>query len=297
MVRRGNVIKESKSYRTFQVFNVIIMLLVVFITVYPFLYVVAQSFSSENFVRSGQITFYPRGFTISTYKEVMSEKYFWLGYKNTIIYTVLGTAISLFMTTIFAYALSKKRLVGRKVFLGFAVFTMFFGGGLIPNYLLIKYLGMRNTIWSVVVPGAISTWNLMIMKTFFEGLPKELEEAAAVDGLDTYGTLARIVLPLSKSILATMTLFYAVGNWNSWFGAFLYMDKKEMFPVTLYLRNIIAGAQQTAVNSGMDLEKSSQIAATIKSATIVLTVLPILCVYPFVQKYFVTGVMIGSVKG
>jgi putative aldouronate transport system permease protein len=273
------------------------MIFVIIITVYPFVYLIAQSFSSEQYVYAGQITFYPKGFTTATYKEVMSEKFFWIGYKNTIIYTVLATAVSLFMTTIFAYALSKKRLKGRKFFLGFAVFTMFFNGGLIPNYLLVKYLGMRNTIWSMIIPGAISTWNLMIMKTFFEGLPNELEEAASVDGLNTYGILLKIVLPLSKPILSTMALFYAVGNWNSWFGAFLYMDKKELFPVTLYLRNIIAGAQQTDAASGMDSDKSTQIAATIKSASMVLTVLPILCVYPFIQKYFVTGVMIGSVKG
>ncbi|SKA74245.1 carbohydrate ABC transporter membrane protein 2, CUT1 family [Clostridium sp. USBA 49] len=291
------MIKVSKSYKTFQVINILVMIFVIIITVYPFVYLIAQSFSSEQYVYAGEITFYPKGFTTATYKEVMSEKFFWIGYKNTIIYTVLATAVSLFMTTIFAYALSKKRLKGRKFFLGFAVFTMFFNGGLIPNYLLVKYLGMRNTIWSMIIPGAISTWNLMIMKTFFEGLPNELEEAASVDGLNTYGILLKIVLPLSKPILSTMALFYAVGNWNSWFGAFLYMDKKELFPVTLYLRNIIAGAQQTDAASGMDSDKSTQIAATIKSASMVLTVLPILCVYPFIQKYFVTGVMIGSVKG
>jgi putative aldouronate transport system permease protein len=291
------VIKVSKSYRLFQIINVTILLVIIAATLYPFLYVVATSFSSEAFVRSGKVSIFPLGFTTVTYKEVIAEKHFWMGYKNTIIYTILATAFSLFMTTIFAYALSKKRLLGRGFFLGFAVFTMFFGGGLIPNYLLIRTLGMRNTIWSVIVPGAISTYNLLVMKSFFESMPKELEEAASVDGLGTYGLLVKIILPLSMPILATMTLFYAVGNWNAWFGAFLYMDKREMFPVTLYLRNIIAGAQQTATASTLDNEKISQIAATIKSATIVLTVLPILCVYPFIQKYFVTGVMIGSVKG
>jgi len=290
------MIKVSKSYRVFQVFNVIIMVSVVVLTFYPFLYLVAQSFSDESFVYAGKVTFYPKGFTTETYKEVMGEKFFWIGYKNTVVYTVVATAISLFMTTIFAYALSKKRLKGRTFLLGFTVFTMFFNGGIIPNYLIVRTLGMRNTIWAMVIPGAISTWNLMIMKTFFESMPAELEEAASVDGLSTYGILAKIVLPLSKPIMATMALFYAVGNWNSWFGAFLYLDDKELFPVILYLRNIIAGAQQTDAASGMDTDKSTQIAATIKSASMVLTALPILCVYPFVQKYFVTGVMLGSVK-
>jgi putative aldouronate transport system permease protein len=291
------VIKSSKSYRAFQIVNITVLLLIAAAALYPFIYVVATSFSGEAFVRSGKVALWPRGFTTATYKEVMAEKYFWMGYRNTVLYALLATAFSLFMTTIFAYALSKKRLLGRGFFLGFAVFTMFFSGGLIPNYLLVRTLGMRNTIWSVVIPGAISTYNLLVMKSFFESIPQELEEAASVDGLDTYGILMKIVLPLSMPILTTMTLFYAVGNWNSWFGAFLYLDKKEMFPVTLYLRNIISGAQQTSAASALDSERTSQVAATIKSATIVLTVLPILCVYPFIQKYFVTGVMIGSVKG
>lgn len=291
------MIKVSKSYRAFQVTNVLILLLIVVLTLYPFLYVVAQSFSSEKYINAGQVFLFPKGFTLQTYKVVMNEKYFWLGYKNTIIYTVCATIISLFMTTIMAYALSKKRLKGRGIIMAFAIFTMFFNGGLIPNYLLVRNLGMRNTIWAIIIPGAISTYNMIIMRTFFEGLPNELEEAASVDGLNTYGILARIVLPLSMPIISTMALFYAVGNWNNWFGPFLYFDNKENFPVTLYLRNVIAGAQQSAANSGSNVEEQTQIAATIKSATIVLTVLPILCVYPFIQKYFVTGVMIGSVKG
>lgn len=161
------MMKVSKSYRVFQIFNVLILLSIVFLTLYPFVFVVAQSFSHESYVYSGAVTFYPKGFTTQTYKEVMSERYFWLGYKNTILYTFCATSISLFMTTIFAYALSKKRLMGRKIFMGFALFTMFFGGGLIPNYLLIRTLGMRNTIWSVIIPGAVSTYNLIIMKSFF----------------------------------------------------------------------------------------------------------------------------------
>ncbi len=289
------MIKVSKSYKVFQVFNVILLLLIVAVTLYPFLYVLATSFSSDHFVTAGKVYLLPKGFTTETYKVVMREKLFWTGYKNTVVYTVTATAFSLFMTTIFAYALSKKRLIGRKFFLGLAVFTMFFNGGLIPNYLLVKYLGMRNTIWAIVVPGAISTWNLMIMKSFFESMPAELEEAASVDGMSTYGILIKIIIPLSMPILSTMALFYAVGNWNNWFGPFLYLDEKKMQPVTLYLRNIIAGASST--DQGQNFEAQQQIAATIKSCTIILTVLPILCVYPFIQKYFVTGVMIGSVKG
>ncbi len=289
--------QESKQYKVFKVFNVLIMLIVVLVMLYPFLYVLAQSFSSEKYIMKGMVTFYPRGFTTETYNVIMHEKDFWVEYKNTIIYTVLSTAISMFLTGTMAYALSKKRLIGRNFFLVFALFTMFFGGGIIPNYVIVKGLGMRNTIWAVIIPGAISTYNMIVMKTFFDGLPIELEEAAEVDGLDTYGILCRIVLPLSKPIIATIALFYAVAAWNNWFGPFMYLDDKELFPVTLYIRNIIAGAQTTAANSGSNTEALAQVADTIKSASIILTVLPILCVYPFVQKYFVKGVLIGSVKG
>ena len=186
--------------------------------------------------------------------------------------------------------------MGRKFFTSLAIFTMFFNGGLIPNYILIKTLGMTNTIWGMVIPGAISIFNMLIMKSFFEGMPEELEEAASIDGSTTYGTLVRIILPLSKPILATMVLFYAVGNWNSWFGAFLYLDKSNMFPVTLYLRNLLAGATSGQSAGATAADDLTQIGANIKAVTMVLTVLPILMVYPFVQKYFVSGIMLGSVK-
>jgi len=205
------------------------------------------------------------------------------------------SAISIVLTTFFAYAISKRRLKGRNLFIGIAVFTMFFNGGLIPNYVLITSLGMKNTLWAIVLPNAISVFNLLIMKSFFENMPEELEEAAAIDGLNTYGILLRIVLPLSKAVLATMILFYAVVNWNAWFGAFLYLDKKELFPVTIFLRNLIAGAS-TATSFGGSADTLTQVASNIKAVTMVLSVVPILCVYPFVQKYFVTGVMLGSVK-
>ena len=173
---------------------------------------------------------------------------------------------------------------------------MFFTGGLIPNYILINSLGMRNTIWSIIIPGAISTYNVLLMRSFFYSLPNELEEAAAVDGLNTYGIFLKIVLPLSKPILATMVLFYAVGMWNNWFGPFIYLDDKKLHPVALYLRGIVAGATGST-EIGASTEEASQIGANIRSCTMVLTALPIMCVYPFVQRYFVQGMMIGSVKG
>ncbi|MCM3785108.1 carbohydrate ABC transporter permease [Neobacillus mesonae] len=289
--------KESASYKVFKVFNVSILLFIIFITLYPFLNVVAQSFSSESYINSGQVNLIPRGFNVETYKKVASDTMFWTNYKNTVIYAVVGTLISMFLTTIFAYALSRKRLMGRKFLTVFAVFTMFFNGGLIPNYVLINTLGMANSMWAIVLPGAISIYNMLIMKSFFENMPEELEEAAAIDGLNTYGILLRIVLPLSKAVLATIVLFYVVAHWNSWFPAFIYLDKKELFPVTIYLRNMISAATGGAAVGATSADNLTQISANIKSVTMVLTILPILTIYPFVQKYFVSGVMLGSVKG
>lgn len=288
--------KESIGYKIFKIINTILLLLIVFVTLFPFINVVAQSFSSEAFINSGQVTLIPKGFNLDTYKIVVQDKTFWMNYKNTILYTVVGTSISMVLTTMFAYVLSKKRLRGQKYFIAFAVFTMFFNGGLIPNYVLIRSLGWLNEIWAVVVPGALSIYNMLIMKSFFENMPESLEEAASIDGLSTYGILFKIVLPLSKPILATMVLFYAVANWNSWFGAFLYFDKKELFPVTVYLRNLVKGATGGASTGGMDADNAQQVRSNIKAVTMVLTVLPILTVYPFVQKYFVSGIMLGSVK-
>lgn len=287
--------KESTGTKAFRAFNILFLCAVVFITLYPFLNIIAQSFSSEGFINSGQVNLIPRGFNVETYKVILADSAFWKNYGNTVLYTVVATAISMVLTTTFAYAIAKRDLKGRSFFIGLAVFTMFFNGGLIPNYVLITSLGMRDSIWAIVIPNAISVFNLLIMKSFFESMPRELEEAAAIDGLNQYGVLFRIVLPLSKAIVATMVLFYAVANWNSWFSAFLYLDKPELFPVTIYLRNMIAGVT-TAGSAGGTAENVGQIAANIQSVTIVLTVLPILCIYPFVQKYFFSGVMLGSVK-
>jgi len=289
-------VKDSTAYRLFRVFNVVVLLVIVFVTFYPFLNMVAQSFSSEGNINSGKVNLIPLGFNLETYKVVMADSMFWTNYKNTVIYTVVATAISIVLTTFFAYAISKRRLKGRNLFIGIAVFTMFFNGGIIPNYVLITSLGMKNTLWAIVLPNAISVFNLLIMKSFFENMPEELEEAAAIDGLNTYGILLRIVLPLSKAVLATMILFYAVVNWNSWFSAFLYLDKKELFPVTIFLRNLIAGATSEGTSFGGSAENLTQIASNVKAVAMVLSVVPILCIYPFVQKYFVTGVMLGSVK-
>jgi putative aldouronate transport system permease protein len=293
--RRG--IRPTRGYRVFQAVNAVVLTGVVIVTLYPFVNIVARSLSDEAYIIAGRVNLVPRGFDLTAYEHVMSDPMFWRNYRNTVVYTVAATLIAIVLTTCYAYVLSKKHLKGRTFLVGVAVFTMFFSGGLIPNYVLITTFGMKNTIWAIALPNAISVFNLLVMKAFFESLPVELEEAAAVDGLSTYGILLRIVLPLSKAVVATMVLFYAVSFWNSWFSAFLYMDKQELFPVTVYLRNLIAGATGAEFAGAVAESDEVQIDATIQSVTIVLTTLPILAVYPFVQRYFVSGVMLGAVKG
>jgi len=290
-------IRTTRGYRVFQAVNGVILAAVVIVTLYPFVNIVARSLSDEAYLLAGKVNLVPRGFDLTAYRLVMSDPMFWTNYRNTIVYTVVATVIAVVLTTCYAYVLSKPQVRGRGLLIGIAVFTMFFTGGLIPNYVLITSLGMKNTLWAVVLPNAVSVFNLLVMKAFFESLPVELEEAAAVDGLSTYGILLRIVLPLSKAILATMVLFYAVSFWNSWFAAFLYMDRLDLFPVTVYLRNLIAGATGTQSAGGVADADAVQAAATLQAVTIVLTTLPILAVYPFVQRYFVSGVMLGAVKG
>ncbi|MGX1133972.1 putative aldouronate transport system permease protein [Streptomyces glaucescens] len=290
------MVKTSRSHRVFQGVNGVVLTLVVIVTLYPFVNIIARSFSGERQIRAGEVTLWPKGFNLTTYDIVFHDAMFWRNYGNTVLYTVVSTVIAMALTTCYAYVLSKKQLKGRGILVGVAVFTMFFSGGLIPNYVLVTSLGLKNTIWALALPNAISVFNLLVMKAFFESLPDELEEAAQIDGLSTYGILARIVLPLSKAVIATMVLFYSVSFWNSWFGAFLYMDRTELMPVTVYLRNLIAGATGGG-NAGAGTEQLSQVSANIQAVTIVLTSLPILCVYPFVQRYFVSGVMLGAVKG
>jgi putative aldouronate transport system permease protein len=293
---RTSVNRPTRGRRIFQGVNGVILTLVVVVTLYPFVNIVARSFSGERQIRAGEVTLWPKGFNLTTYEIVFRDAMFWRNYGNTVLYTVVSTVIAMVLTTCYAYVLSKKHLKGRGLLVGVAVFTMFFTGGLIPNYVLVTSLGMKNTVWALALPNAISVFNLLVMKAFFESLPDELEEAAQIDGLSTYGTLRTIVLPLSKAVVATMVLFYSVSFWNSWFSAFLYMDRADLMPVTVYLRNLIAGATGGG-NAGASTEQLSQTAANIQAVTIVLTSLPILCVYPFVQRYFVSGVMLGAVKG
>ena len=295
--RRKKGIQTTRGYRAFMVVNAIILTGVVVVTLYPFINIVARSMSDQAYIISGQVNLLPKGFNLSAYDHVMSDAMFWRNYRNTVFYTTVATVVALVLTTTYAYVLSKKHLKGRTFLVAIAVFTMFFNGGLIPNYILVTSLGLKNSVWAIALPNAISVFNLLVMKAFFESLPTDLEEAAAVDGLNTYGILFRIVLPLSKAIVATMVLFYAVSFWNSWFAAFLYMDRQELFPVTVYLRNLISGSTGSEMSGAIAEQDEAQVDATIKSVTIVLTTLPIITVYPFIQRYFVSGIMLGAVKG
>ncbi|WP_422117590.1 carbohydrate ABC transporter permease [Brachybacterium sp. UNK5269] len=295
---RNTKIKDSTSYRIFTVINMTALVLLCAVMLYPFIMLLAQSFSSAGAINAGKVNLFPVDFNLDTYKAVADNGNFWRSYGNTVVYTVIGTTIAMVLTTTYAFVLSKKHLKGRGLLIGIAVFTMFFNGGIVPNYVLISTLGMKNTMWAVILPPALSVFNLLVMKAFFENLPNELEEAAHIDGLTWFGIFFRITLPLSKAVIATMVLFYSVQYWNDWFAAFLYLDQTDLFPVTLFLRNLIAGAS-TAASEGAAASGSTvnEINANIQSVTMILILIPILCVYPFVQRYFVSGIMLGSVKG
>ena len=291
----GVRVKESTGYIVFKVFNTLIMLLVCAATLYPFLYLVAQSFSSEQAIIMGKVSLFPVDFNITTYKSVLEKGEFLRSYKNTIIYVILGTVSAIVLSCCMAYPLAKSELKGSKFLMKFIIFTMYFGGGLIPTYVLMRKLNLVNTIRGFIVPSLLSTYYIILMRSFFQGIPKDLEEAAEIDGLSPIGIFVKIVFPLSMPIIATMILFNAVGYWNNWFNSFLYLDKKEMWPVAYYLRTIISGATTSADPGEISAEKM-QIAANIRSCSMVLMALPIICIYPFVQKYYVQGMMLGGVK-
>jgi putative aldouronate transport system permease protein len=278
------------------------MIFISVVMIYPFLFVLAASFSSGSAVSLGMVGVIPKGFNTQAYEAVFKYPYIWTGYRNTLMYTGVGTLINLFMTVAGAYPLSRKQFYGRGVFTFIIAVTMFFSGGLIPTYLIMLAFKLLNTFWVMVIPGAISTWNMIIMRTFFQNIPTELEEAAVIDGCTDIGVLTRIILPLSTASIMTIGMFYAVGHWNAWFGAFIYLRDQARYPIQLWLRLIVLQNQIQAIANqqaagAVDLGAEKLISDTIKYAVIIVAAAPILCVYPFIQKYFVKGVMVGSVKG
>lgn len=248
----------------------------------------------------GQVWLWPKDLTWVGYQRIFQNNEILTGYLNTIAYTVVGTAINLVLTIAAAYPLARRDFMGRNYFMAMIVFTMFFSGGLVPTYLLIKSLGMLNTFWAMVIPSALSVWNILIMRTFFQnGIPNEIHDAASIDGCSNMQTLLRIVLPLSIPILAVMILFYSVGHWNSYFSALIYLTDRGKYPLQLFLREILVqGQMQEMIDSSSDLLANSLMdAEVIKYSIVIIANLPVLLLYPFLQKYFVKGVMIGAIKG
>jgi putative aldouronate transport system permease protein len=265
-------------------------------TIYPFVYMLSVSLSSEVYVLKNQITLLPMGLNFRAYDVVFKDQRIWSAYANTILYLLMGTPISLIITAAGAFALSKKDMLFNKPFTLLIVFTMFFNGGMIPTFLIVKSLGLVDTIWAMVIPTAVSTWNLIIMRTFFSAIPKELEESGKLDGLTYIGIFIRIALPLSTAALATIGLFYAVGIWNNFYSALLYLRTEALYPMQVVLRNIVMGSQM--INNGASNVGDDQVLdEPLKYATIMVSTVPILLIYPFLQKYFVKGALIGSVKG
>lgn len=281
---------------TFNLLNAFIMTCVCIVTLYPFLFIAAASLSSPLFISQGKVSIIPLGFTTAAYKMVLEYPMIGRSYLNTILYTVLGTAINILLTVFAAYPLSRRSFVGRKFFNMMIFIPIIFNSGMIPSFLVVNGLGLRNTLWAMVLPGAIASFNVIIMRTFFEAIPDALEESARIDGASHMQILFRIILPLSVPSIATIGLFYAVGHWNSFFGALLYLRDQKMHPIQIVLRNIVIMNQTDSVMQSVNDDRA-QVSESIKYATIMVATLPILFVYPFIQKYFVQGVMIGSVKG
>jgi len=292
-------IKKSVGERAFDAINIILLIVVALIMIYPMWYVFVVSISSGIHVVRGEVTFWPLSPTFEVYRTVLQNPDIQSGFRNTILYTTVGTAINLFMTTLCAYPLSRKDFYGRKPFTFFFLLTMFVSGGMIPLYLTVLELGLMNTMWAIVLPPAISTWNMIIMRSFFAGIPESLHESASIDGANDLQVLGRIVLPLSKPVMATMLLFYAVAHWNSWFSAVIYLNRRSMFPLQVFLRNIVIEGQfgDQAEMLGVAADHFRVVSTNYQYAVIIITVIPILLVYPFLQKHFAKGVMIGSVKG
>ncbi|WP_028609415.1 carbohydrate ABC transporter permease [Paenibacillus harenae] len=300
-----SAVNESGRDKLFLIFNYMYVFLAFVIVAYPVIYMISASISDPKLVGSGEMWLLPKGITFEGYQRVFQTKSIWTGYGNTLLYTVVGTAINLFVTLPAAYALSRRDFAGRHFFMGMFMVTMFFGGGLVPSYLLVKELGMVNTMWAIVIPSAASIWNIIVCRTFFQtSIPKELQEAAQIDGCSNFRMFMRIILPLSMPIIAVMALFYGVGNWNSYFSALIYLNDAAKYPLQLVLRQILVLQEMSAMGGGvMDastasaLNNKAEIAALVKYAVIIVATAPVIAIYPFLQRYFVQGVMIGSVKG
>ncbi len=291
--------EHKKKLGVGQIILIAIILLFVLVCTLPFINVIAMSMSSKSAILRGDVSFWPVEFNLDAYKLIVGDNSMWHSLFYTIELTVIYTVLAMVMTILLAFPLSMRRLKGRKAIMLFIVFTMYFSGGTIPIYLNVKYFNMLDTMWSLIIPGLISTFNVIILKNFFSSLPYELVEAASIDGATDLQVLVRIFLPLSFSSLATLSLFYAVGKWNCFNDALYYITSRDLQPLQLKLYNLIKGSQSVEVTmaEGSSNDLSASVSESIQSATIIFATLPILIVYPFVQRYFVAGVTMGAVKG
>jgi len=288
----------TRGEKAFSVLNYLFFTVLMIVMIYPFWYMVMGSLSDPIYVADGGFFLKPAGFSLSAYEAVLKNVSILTGFRVTFISTVGGTAIGTFLTATTAYAISKRRLRGRMVFAFLVLFTMLFNGGLVPSYLLIKELNMINTYWALILPAAIGAWNIFVMQSFFRGIPEELEEAAKMDGANDLTVFFRIVLPLSKAVLATIGLFIAVWYWNDFFSSVLYSTDKEMWQLQMVLKDLISNTSNAIAQAGISISYQSEVNEfTIKMASIIVSSVPILLVYPFLQKHFVKGALIGSVKG
>lgn len=289
-----------KGDRVFYSINDLILLISLLVVAYPIIYIFSASISSASDVINGNVFLWPVHPTLEGYVAVFKDKRILTGYGNTIIYTIGGTIISLILTTLYAYPLSRKDLPGRKFFTFLITFTMIFSGGMLPTYLMIKQIGIIDSRWAILLASAINAFNIIIMRTYFQtNIPDELLEAASLDGCSDFRFLLQIVLPLSKAITAVMVLYYGVGQWNSFFNAFLYLTKQELFPLQIILRDILISNQNAAMSTlDPELAAAKQgLAELLRYSLIIVASVPVWIAYPFVQKYFVKGIMVGSVKG
>ena len=284
--------------RTFETINLIVLILIGALMLFPFLNMAAKSFSSENAILTGKVLFWPVGFQTGTYKYVIRQAQFWNSFKVSVMITLMGTAGAMIISCLTAYPLSKTWLYGRKPLLLLFVFTMLFGGGMVPSYLLMRSLGLINTIWVLFVPAMLSVYNMILLKNFFEDIPDSIEESAELDGAGSLRILVSIVLPMSLPAIATIGLFYAVGFWDNYMSGLLYITKPELKPLQQYLYEIVTESINVDKEMSMDAQENAALNTdAIRSATIMLACVPIMCVYPFLQKYFVKGMLVGSVKG
>mgnify|MGYP000324276424 CR=1 FL=1 len=275
--------------------NIFLLLIFTLLILYPIYYMFIVSISGSNSVIRGEITWYPQDVNPDAYMTIFKNESLGRSYLNTVFYTIAGTSISLFMSALCAYPLSREQLYGKSVLTFFIVFTMLFDVGMIPRFLVVSALRLRNTVFSILLPSAINVYYMIMIRTFFQNIPREMHESGRIDGASEFRIFFQIMLPLSKPVLASVTLFYAVGIWNSYLAPLLYLDEKSLYPLQLILRNIVISNEMSTMSGDITAMNISPM--NIKYAVIFVSILPILCVYPFIQKYFSKGVMVGAIKG